>query len=205
MLRVIFLTFVGCANRDVVGKLADIMYELQTYGIPTQVFPIKDDLTISRDQHLDWLKRLRVQEMSGARVTAIVPRRFDVLFGKGKTITEHTGNLRAVHIVEMNREMYEKSGKYEKTQIAERIVVLINKSYGRFLKMEDGGWVEATSEEARDKISHYFRRLRETPKRGKSKGTSAVKREKDVGNGMDVSDTSANSQGESGKRSRTDD
>ena len=198
------LTFVGCACRRAVGKFSDIMYELQTYGIPTQVFAIKDDLTISLDQHLDRLKRIRVQEMSGARVTAIVPRRFDVLFGKGKTITEHTGNLRAVHIVEMNRELYEKSGKYEKTQIAERIVVLINKSYGRFLKMEDGGWVEASSEEARDKISHYFRRLRETPKRGKTKGSSAAKREKDVGNGMDVSETSTNSQGESGKRSRTD-
>ena len=61
----------------------------------------------------------------------------------------------------MNRKRYERAGKFEKTQIAEKIVHLINESYGRFLKKEAGGWIEATNAEARNKISHCFRRLRE--------------------------------------------
>ena len=54
----------------------------------------------------------------------IEPRRFDVLFGKGKITTNWTGNQRAYHIVEMHRERYEKATKYEKTEIAERIVTM---------------------------------------------------------------------------------
>ena len=184
--------------------MTDIRYELQTFGIPTEVLAIKDDYTISLDHHSDRIKRLEVQESSDARGAVIIPRRFDVLFGKGKTITEHTGNLRAVHIVEMNRELYEKSGKYEKTQVAERIVVLINKACGRFLKMEDGGWVEASREEARDKISHYFRRMRENKtSRRKPKATNATKREQVESNNATVS-VDSSSHEVSGKRVRTD-
>ena len=94
------------------------------------------------------------------RAAAVVPRRFDVLMGRGRAISAHTGNLRAVHIVEMNRERYEKATKFEKTQIAERCVHLVHQSYGRFLKKEEGEWVEASQEEAREKFAHCFRRLR---------------------------------------------
>jgi hypothetical protein len=95
--------------------------------------------------------------------TVLIPRRFDVLFGRGMTAAEHTGNLRAFHIVEMNRELYEKASKHEKTYLAEKIVRLINESYGRFLKLDKatGVWQEVESDLAREKISHYFRRLRE--------------------------------------------
>ena len=153
------------------------------------------------DNHLQWIERLRAKEAAEAFATAaaassvlsgggaaatrntspsivMVPRRFDVLLGRGKTVAEHTGNLRAFHIVEMNRQRYEQAGKYQKTQIAERIVHLIQESYGRFLKRDVGDgyddsgvetsgsigsycWIETTTEEARDKISHCFRRLRE--------------------------------------------
>ena len=117
-----------------------MIYTLQTYGIPTQHLPIDESFNAKLDNHLDWLERRRVQEASGVRPAAVVPRRFDVLLGRGKTIAEHTGNLRAFHIVEMNRERYEKSSKFQKTQIAERIVYLIQESYGRFLKKDAGEW-----------------------------------------------------------------
>ena len=91
----------------------------------------------------------------------IVPRRFDVLFGRGKTTREHTGNLRAGHIVDMHYAAYEKAGKYKKTNIAEEIVNIIHASCGRFLKWEqDKGWVEVDFETARDKVSHFFRQKR---------------------------------------------
>ena len=178
------------------------------------------------DNHLKWIEQRRIGEdkaryvIGSAPSYILVPRRFDVLLGRGKTASEHTGNLRAFHIVEMNRERYEHAGKFEKTQIvrvmrnfslskcvmlrmngssvekrwfsrliavsvtypcraflsfhqAEKIVHLINQSYGRFLKRDAGGvWVETTTDEARAKISHCFRRLRELD----SKSNPAAKR-----------------------------
>jgi hypothetical protein len=141
----------------------ECVYELQTYGIHTQVLPLDENHNIKLDHHLDWVERRKALEVSlGEKEDfVLIPRRFDVLFGKGKNIAEHTGNLRAGLVVEMNRSRYEKASKFEKTQVAERIVHLIHLSYGRFLKNETFGWVEVSDDAAREKISHFFRRLRE--------------------------------------------
>jgi hypothetical protein len=141
----------------------ECVYELQTYGIPTQVLPLDENYNIKLDHHLDWVERRKALEASSGEKEdfVLIPRRFDVLFGKGKNIAEHTGNLRAGLVVEMNRSRYEKATKFEKTQVAERIVHLIHLSYGRFLKKEKFGWVEVSDDAAREKISHFFRRLRE--------------------------------------------
>ena len=144
------------------GTAQEYQYELQTYGIPTQMLPFDSTgAEILFELHRQWLQKQRYQETS-SKEYIMVPRRFDVLFGKGKTISEHTGNLRAAHLVEMYRQKYELANKFEKTEIAERIVGIIHESYGRFLKLEEGGWVEVDHDTARNKISHFFRRMRET-------------------------------------------
>jgi len=107
------------------GDQQKVWFELQTYGIPTNQIPILPDGTASLDQHREWLafqrtseKEDRANEDNGT----ITPRRFDVLFGRGKFTREHTGNLRAAHIVEMHQLEYEAAQKFQKTVIAERIV-----------------------------------------------------------------------------------
>ena len=100
-----------------IGSQTECVYKLQMYGIPTQFLPVDESWNVRLENHLDWLERRKVQEESGVQATAVVPRRFDVLLGRGKTISEHTGNLRAFHIVEMNREKYEKASRFQKTQI----------------------------------------------------------------------------------------
>jgi hypothetical protein len=178
------------------GEISDQNFELQSYGIPTEHLPIPNSAGDSiKAYHLDWIKRQWVRESSivpFGYYTAIVPRRFDVLFGKGRTTAEHTGNLRAFLIVEMYRGKYEQANKYEKTEIAERVVRVIQESYGRFLKQEDGGWVEVDPDHAREKISHYFRRLRsivpspsssstsDGSEESESNGPSATKKQKKV-------------------------
>lgn len=94
-----------------------------------------------------------------------VPMRFDVLFGKDKMSRLHTGNLRAMHLCDMYWDKYEAAGKYEKTEIAERIVTIIHESSGRFWKENDGVWEEATDKEARQKIAHFFRQKRHDRKK----------------------------------------
>ena len=126
--------------RPLCTKDNDYQFQLQTYGIPTKNLPISDTGAFMLACHQEWMYRQRMRESLDVSAYTIVPRRFDVLFGKGKSTAEHTGNLRAFHIVEMYRERYEAANKYEKTEIAERVVGLIQESYGRFLKQEDGGW-----------------------------------------------------------------
>lgn len=155
-------------------------FELQTFGIPTQDSPMKLDKTWSTEWHLQWLKAHRdMEELSLAKdlllattnhfglhaqqkeeEIILVPRRFDVLFGKGKREREHTGNLRALHICDMYKEKYESSNKSGKTDLGEKIVLMIQQSGGRFLKPKRGGWVEIDDLAAREKIAHFFRFMR---------------------------------------------
>ena len=178
-----------------------LYFDLQTYGIPTEALPIDfyPKPTVLLDSHMEWFNQQMLNEQRGrgqlpktanflsTRSTCnqviMVPRRFDVLLGRGSMTSQHTGNLRAFHIVEMNYERYQQAGKFEKTRISEMIVHLIQQSRGRFLKKERltdrGGrnfsanspgstsswcWIETTTDEAREKISHLFRRLRELKK-----------------------------------------
>eukprot|EP00934_Nitzschia_sp_Nitz4_P006221 Nitzschia sp. Nitz4//scaffold164_size50480//37886//41443//NITZ4_007007-RA/size50480-snap-gene-0.57-mRNA-1//1//CDS//3329538089//6211//frame0 len=93
--------------------------------------------------------------------TALVPHRFDVLLGKSGAARDHTGNRRASHLCQMYYSIYEQSNKYQKTNIAERIMKIVEESGGRFLKMDaDGHWMEADEVSSRNKISHMFRYLR---------------------------------------------
>lgn len=145
------------------GEHETITFELQTYGIPTKLHPILPNGDLCVAYHREWLHVRRAQEQEMLKSTAsgvILPRRFDVLFGRGKNTREHTGNLRAGHLVEMFHDEYEKAGKFEKTEVAQRIVGMIHDSFGRFLKWEANGWVEVDDEAAREKISHFFRHLR---------------------------------------------
>lgn len=144
-------------------------FKLQTFGIPTQDFELTADGGCSMIQHREWLKMLRSQEEAVATSisehtedSVIVPRRFDVLFGRTRQAREHTGTLRALHIVEMHFETYEALGKYQKTDVAEKILSIIHESGGRFLRQENNGaWVFADDTEARKKIAHWFRHLRQ--------------------------------------------
>ena len=74
-------------------------------------------------------------------VTNVVPavitivRKFDVLFGKGKT-KNHVGNLRCAYLVEQHEIEYEDANKIDKTQIANKIVNIVKANNGRFLKKD---------------------------------------------------------------------
>jgi hypothetical protein len=172
----------GRLQTHLVTQRSDYIFQLQTYGIPTQVLPMDEQNIPTVDYHLQWIQERQIQESSSSvsrdRIaTGMIPRRFDVLFGRGTTIAEHTGNLRAFHIVEMNRGRYELAGKFEKTQIADRVVHLIHIAYGRFLRKTPGGWVEVSRDEAREKISHCFRRLRDVENRAEKNSDLASKRD----------------------------
>lgn len=147
-----------CAHH---GNQEEIDFMLKTYGIPTQDSPLHLTSQQNEEHHHTWIRMRRIQEeQSLSNAGVLIPRRFDVLFGRGRDIRVHTGNLRAAHLVEMHQAEYEKATKSEKTNIAGKIVTMVHESRGRFLKWEETGWLEVGDSLARDKISHFFRHLR---------------------------------------------
>jgi hypothetical protein len=109
----------------------------------------------------------RKSKQTGDVKRGIAPNHFDVLFGVGKTLAEHTGNMHANHLVASYGPKYDKADKQEKTDITWHIVKIIHESYdGRFMKFEENeGWVEVEPGVARVKISDIFRTQRNRARR----------------------------------------
>mmetsp|Transcript_17564 Transcript_17564/g.43220 ORF Transcript_17564/g.43220 Transcript_17564/m.43220 type:complete len:472 (+) Transcript_17564:162-1577(+) len=151
------------------GNQEHILFQLQTYGIT-----IPEDSPLRRVHgdfpltwHEEWLQIRQAQEtelaeLGGAKPRIVLPHRFDVLFGRGTKVRSHTGNIRALHLVNIWQPRYDgASNRFEKAGISERIISMIHESSGRFLKWdEERGWLEVDDETARDKISHWFRNQR---------------------------------------------
>eukprot|EP00934_Nitzschia_sp_Nitz4_P006828 Nitzschia sp. Nitz4//scaffold44_size153857//136976//138509//NITZ4_002747-RA/size153857-augustus-gene-0.29-mRNA-1//-1//CDS//3329552235//6818//frame0 len=143
------------------GNAKSLAFELFTFGIPMNSHPMDDTGKIKLEAHKEWIQAVQNREkQEDPPITVVIPRRFDVLFGRGRTSREHTGNMRANHLVEMHEREYERAGKLEKTDLTRKIVQIITESHGRFLRWDEGGWVEVEMEEALKKISHFFRHLR---------------------------------------------
>lgn len=153
------------------GTRDQVDLALQLFGIPSDHLPIpRQDVPYSVADHLEWLEKTRNEEvMPHARAAeqllrngVVRPCRFDVLFGKSNLAREHTGTLRAWHLVQMHFVTYERLGKFQKTDVANKIISIIHESGGRFLKQTKNKrhWVEVTDVVARQKIAHWFRHAR---------------------------------------------
>jgi len=113
--------------------------------------------------------------------TAIQPGQYDVLFGRGKIIKAHSGNIMCDQLVKASYKKYESANKVIKTEMSEQIITAIQESGGRFLRKistarqhnnnsgssSDGDhyyyYEEVERNIAREKIAHCFRRLRRKP------------------------------------------
>ena len=186
------------------GTAEEVEFELQTFGIPTHDSPMQKDTTWSNEWHQEWLALQRSREEpllplpplptkvvsaasppgadssasapSGSKNDIIidVPLKFDVLHGKSKKERMHTGNLRAMHLCDMYWENYEEANKFGKTEVAERIVAIVQESGGRFLRARrKGGWEEVDDCTAREKISHFFRFMRSKSKNSNSNSSQS--------------------------------
>ena len=90
----------------------------------------------------------------------VVPTPHDVLFGRGK-VKDNPGNKLLHKLIGERRVRYEAAEKWEKTVIAEEIVLIFREHSGRFLRPERQGkqlvWSIVGPEIAREKVSHTFR------------------------------------------------
>lgn len=89
----------------------------------------------------------------------LVPSADDVICGKGKSITNHTGNRSLSAIIGSCREVYQESPKTKKSRICSDIVKMVKARGGRFLRLDSsvGKYYEAKDEFAREKVGHALR------------------------------------------------
>ena len=149
------------------GSHEDCQYKLMTFGIPVQAFPIRSDGTLNHENHTKWLDRRKKKEKYMAANPFFdngidLPTRADVLLGRGRPFINHPGNKRLHQIIHNRYEEYDGSSFQRKTKISKEILEVVQKYGGKFLKLDNvsGMWLEAPEIEARNKVSHSFRRKR---------------------------------------------
>jgi hypothetical protein len=148
------------------GNQADVMPTLMSFGIPTQVIPMEEDGQLKRKSHLEWIAMRRfldsrsLEDKKSGSLMVTIPSSSDILFGRGKGVTTHPGNIRLSLLLESQFAEYENCGRRQKTAVTERIAEEMKTRGGRFLKKVDGIWREVDDSVARAKISHDFRTLR---------------------------------------------
>jgi hypothetical protein len=90
------------------------------------------------------------------------PEPSDILFGRGKPFQSHPGNIRLHEIVNLQKDNYSRSRRFDKLAIADAIVHQIKTEGappGRFLRRVEGQdcWEVVPDELAREKVSHALR------------------------------------------------
>jgi hypothetical protein len=171
------------ANTFLKGSNMECLYSMMSFGI--SYFPAKVSGELPIQEHQCWLQsryrlegnrnrntdpgssifaesanNARAQESD--KVTIIMtPGPLDVLFGRGKAVSENPANLRFRKIVESYMMQYNRSRRLEKGCIADAVVRAVRTHDGRFLKRHrDGGWEEVEEGPAREKAHHTFRNMR---------------------------------------------
>ncbi len=151
------------------GSVTECHYSLQSFGINAQQIPINTNSgTRKTKQHLKWLELRQMKDdaiRSGKKFDGIdCPELKDVLFGRGRPIMRHPGNVVFRSILESRLKEYnEAPTKKEKTEIAWAVVRQIKSWSWRFLREDTRGWwVEVSDDVARQKVSIGFRDVRKT-------------------------------------------
>lgn len=150
------------------GTHLEVQYELLGFGIPSSALPFNSDGVIRRKDHLNFLKMRRAQEeriQNGEMDLEfiIVPSGNDVLFGRGKPVQSHKGNLRLAFLVEEQLGAYLVGGRKEKIAIAKCVHQAMKKDSARFLRQDDDGvYIEVDEKTALNKIEHFFRNRKQS-------------------------------------------
>jgi hypothetical protein len=150
---------------SVLGTPIEIHYILLTFGIPMKVFPVTLQGESQVERHLEWIQLRRKREESVqdyCKRIIIVPGPYDVIMGRDRLAQEYPGNLHYLDMIETHLVMYDALSKVKKTELASQIVDGIHEIGGRFLKLDETGWIKIDDKTARYKVSMAFRSKRRT-------------------------------------------
>jgi hypothetical protein len=135
-----------------------------TFGIVQSMLPFDEHGVMHWDFfHACIAQRKIVEEKRRKAAGKIISStaKFDILLGRGRPFQEFSGNVGLAVVIDVHRNKYQSAKRGDKTVICDKIVEIIKKSGGRFLKREDAGdgnsWIEVNNMVAREKVSHGFR------------------------------------------------
>ena len=128
------------------GTYTEIMYSLLGYGIPVDVFPSTDGMVIKKRNWNQWISKYMARDMEMAKNGGVfsgidLPSRNDVLWGKGRPIQHHPGNVQLRELVEDYLDEYQATHpSVDKMEIVHKVCSMIKARSGRFLQKDDDGW-----------------------------------------------------------------
>jgi hypothetical protein len=158
-------------HRDL--SLLETQYELLTYGIPVHQIPRTSSGNIKVKNHLQWIQTRKAIDQIRESILHFTtysckiidhPRRRDVLFSRGGT-SSYPGN------VEFRQDVIERLDIYifdldrdARPRVRDEIIACVEARNGRFLQLQEGGWLEEVSpdkvhEKIRTFMYDYHRRM----------------------------------------------
>lgn len=170
------------------GNDVELRYQLQGYGIPTELIPITDTGNIKRANHKLWFKlrtyletqaqqsegeteSLSSSERSYPPVSQIIdcPGLNDVVFRRGKNMNHHPGNAKFMSLIE--ERIFEhtidlNTSPERRLSIEVELIEKVRQEGGRFLKWDiERGWLVdmstgSDSKELQSKVHYAFRDFR---------------------------------------------
>jgi hypothetical protein len=134
-----------------------------SYGITTETLPMDSEGNahdIFLTDYLEDQQNKEEERKSMIDEKILFPLKYDVLLGRGRPYQEFPGNVKMADIIDSYREAYQGGKKVDKTALSNKVLQIVKKSNGRFLKKSDSNeavWIEVSDNLARDKVSHGFR------------------------------------------------
>jgi len=132
------------------GESVELLYKLQSYGIPTEHIPISFSGTIKTGYLKQWIRAREAQESTiylelGNDLRGIIecPLMSDVLFRQGISLIANPGNATVRRLIEVMHEQQEvefkNQVKLKRREMVLDIIEEVSKT-SRFLSWNDGGW-----------------------------------------------------------------
>jgi len=157
------LLSIGKENRSRVrfhiGSITECHYSLKSFGIQVHRLPIVLELNTSHrkdniTEHTKWLRMQSSKEdyirsidinygmdaVNYVRLSFIeCPYHEDCLFGRGREVMKHAGNVAMRRLIDERREQYNAAMHSCKSKVAREVVSEIKSGGGRFLRKCDNG------------------------------------------------------------------
>ena len=98
-------------------------------------------------------------EEEDSSVAYLIPKREDVLMGKGRPTNEHHGNMILQSLVDQQLDFYMSCDPVKRPPLFASVVRTIQREFGgQFLSKEHNGiWMEIAEDEAVQKVARTFR------------------------------------------------
>ncbi|CAJ1943655.1 unnamed protein product [Cylindrotheca closterium] len=159
------------------GSNTELQHILSAFGIPIDSRPLNMDGSLRRESLNLWLYRhmaaneseslpaLHSYASSTLSITTGI-REKDILFGRGRLVQFHPGNVLYRNFLETHAEEHDSAPRKLRRKVAIGLTSQLIGSGLRFMQLVENRWSERNFEESVVKVSQFYRTLRRNRGRG---------------------------------------